>query len=71
MIDHVRQIARRKGRRGAGAQLAFRDRDHLDRDAGFGLERGGHFLLLCQALGLFLDGPDADIGAGHGGHADR
>jgi hypothetical protein len=45
VIDHVRQVARGKGRRGARAQIAFGDRDDLDLDAGFGGEVGGHGLL--------------------------
>jgi hypothetical protein len=83
MVDHVRQVARREGRRGPRAEIAFGDGDHLDLDAGLGGEVGGHGLLPFQPLGLFLGGPEADRvprrrrgqrqhrGRRHQGHAAR
>jgi hypothetical protein len=58
VIDHVRQVARGEGGGGARAEIAFGDRDHLDRDAGLGLERGGHLFLLGQPLGLLFGRPE-------------
>ncbi len=67
VVDHVRQVTRGKGRGGAGAEIAFGHRDHLDRDAGLGFEVLGELFLLGKALGLFLGGPEADVRRGASG----